>query len=210
VSPQDQAITALATYQSTGDRAGLALFSPLSPAYFYYEGLVILAEHGDPLEPSRTTPVTGGFRISPPGGSTITLDNFTFDAAGLITDFNRNGTPVSDTVVGLGYSVEAGELTGLVHSARLFDGNLQVIMQTTNASTEDSSFYVDSYVQADGRQLEAIPTSSLSNTIRPGATVAYIYLVENTSLGGTLHGQLGWGTEHFVYADVEVRVPAPA
>src|SRR4051794_41462614 len=70
VSPQDQAITALATYQSTGDRAGLALLSPLSPAYFYYDGLVILAEHGDPLEPSRTTPVTGGFRISPSAGST--------------------------------------------------------------------------------------------------------------------------------------------
>ena len=164
VSPQQIAIHRLAELQATGDRAGLALFVPLTPAYFYYEGVVLLSEFGDPVPPRRGTPVDGGIphrRWADPRCVRVRR-------AGPHRDLSRNGVPLSTSVVGLGYQVEAGALTGTVHSVRAFDGDLQVVMLTTNGSDDDSSFYVDNYVQADGRQLPAMPTTSLSNTVRPG------------------------------------------
>lgn len=206
-----QVIELLAEFQETGDPAGLALFAPLSPAAIYYDGVVLLEQFGEQFPPTSATPVDdGGFRITDSAGGSVVLDDFKFDDAGLITDLSRDGVPVSQTVVGIGQTYNITGLAGTIHSARHFDGELRIVMKVESSSSFDAAFYLDSYV-VDGRQLSPIPTSSLSNTIRPGVTAAYIFAVEGAGLGGTAYGQLSNLADgsDFEYVEIETAIPAP-
>jgi hypothetical protein len=165
--------------------AALALTAPGSPAYVYTESVGLLTDHGTQQYPPVTyTTTADGFQISDGtryGG--FVIEN------GLITNFTRKGTPLSESVGSIDQTFTAGAVTGLVHSARNFDGALQIVMMTTNGATYEGHIYTANYVGPDGRQLDvSLPGV---NTVQPGATVAYFDTYNGAALGGTAHGQVG-------------------
>jgi hypothetical protein len=180
VDPSSDPIAAFADALETGDRAGLALLAPGSAAYVYYEAVVLLSETNPGLPPSVNTAGDGTisfFRGGP------TLSDFTFDDAGLITDFTRNGTPMSTSVAASGEVFEGVDegagIVGTVHSFRYFDGDLQVVVTTVNDSQVEGELYFGGYVSEGGAFV-----NGFSNPVRPSATSTVINTFRSVPGGG--------------------------
>jgi hypothetical protein len=190
--PAADAIAAFTDAFESSDRAGLSLLAPGSPAFVYYEGVVLINET-DPIPVTNVT--VDGDTITVDQG--LTLSEFVFDADGLITDFNRNDVPVSRTVVASGAVFEGDDegrgIVGTVHSFRYFDGDLQVLVTTVNNSQVEGELRFEDYV-SEGRQFSNV----FGNSVYPTVTSTVQNAFENVpASGGTLYGHI-WADGHGV------------
>ncbi|MGE0308255.1 MAG: hypothetical protein AB7Q27_21140 [Acidimicrobiia bacterium] len=187
VDAASASIEALGQALKTSDPAGLALFAPGSPAFVYYEALVLMTE----TDPQTVSTTVANGTISFSGGPT--LSDFVFDAQGLITDMSRNDVPMSRTVAASGAVFEGQDegqgIVGTVHSFRMFDGNLQVVVTTVNNSQVEGELSFSDYV-SEGREFSNV----FSNSVRPTVTSTALNIFEGVpTSGGTLYG--------FIWAD---------
>lgn len=209
VDPQQRALDRLVNHFEMSDPRGLKLMAPGSPAYVYFEGLVLLNDFSpNPAGPASVTRTKSGMVITSQSPA-LRFTDFRFDASGLITDFSRNGEPFSRSVIALGSVFEAGGLRTTLHSARRFDGVVQVLAVTINAGgVENGSSYLSTYV-VGGRQLN-VSSSSGGGDVFPGATIAVLTGFDGAELGGEVRGQVGSYTDSSSdYADIIAPVPAP-
>jgi hypothetical protein len=98
---------------------------------------------------------------------------------------------ISRTVYPIGSIVEGvdeGEgVTGIVHSVRYFDGNLQVVTLTANNGDVDAVLTADEFI-GENRQIVGVFPETL---LRPGITGATVDIFEDApTSGGTLYGNL--------------------
>lgn len=184
--------------------SALADLAPATPAAAYFEGLAIV-ESSAPSGNVDARAVRGGIQFT--GGGPF-IDNFVVDAEGRLVDFDREGTPVSQSIHLVNQQFTAGNATGLVHSVRRFDGNVQIVFSVTNNGADGTAtLYFDDYA-VDGGQVDVTYLSTNADA-RPGATVGALYTWEGQPGGGTIYGSLSHdGGGGFEFVDVEIAVPA--
>jgi hypothetical protein len=147
-APEDVAAAKFAQLLNTADAAGaVALTEPGSPAHLYAEGVALLAD-------GRYASLSSEKRAAP------TLSAFVLAPDGLITSLSRNGVS-HDKIIAPGdghvFTAEPGEydswkgsVVATVHSFRLFDGQLQIVMTNTNHATAEGGLSFTDYA-ANGK-----------------------------------------------------------
>jgi hypothetical protein len=187
----------------TADRNGeaRALTAPGSPAFTYLDGVFALGQGVDGIAPWDNATDNGDgsftFRLGP---DSLTLGGFVL-ADGLITDLERQGIPISRTVIASGAAFEAAGVSGTVHSFRYFDGNFQVIVTTVNNGVDEAEVRFDDYVTG-GRQFNNV----FGNSIRPTVTNTVLTVFEGAPAGeGTLYGNIWIGN----VSEQEIQLPVP-
>ena len=112
---------------------------------------------------------------------------------GLISNFSRQGEPMTKTVLGSGATFEgtgAGAgITGTVHSIRYLDGNLEVVVTTKNEGLVPGRLVLDAYRRDGVRYLpEGRPAP-----VAPGDTATSLVVFDDVAApgdDGTLVGRV--------------------
>ena len=159
-----------------GDAAALDLAAPGSAAHLYIDGIVLSAAYGAP-------------------GTGPRFDDFVLDDAGLVTDFTRDGVPLSTLIFTADASATAGDTVATFHSVRYFDQVQLFALVDNTAGANRAYFQWESYVTPDGQQFEVTPALIPSDGVMPGARSIIVYTANTTTRGGIATGKFIGGGE---------------
>jgi len=187
-APEDVAAAKFVQLLNNGDEAGaLAMTEPGSSAHLYVESVQLLAD-------GRYAILSSEKRASPKLSALVLAPD------GQITSLARNGISLEKLIApgdGQVYTAQPGEydrwtgsVDATVHSFRLFDGKLQIVVTNTNhASAEGGLSFLDYTANGKGYSGsccgEALPgtaeTAMSSFDGAPGGGTAYAtFLVSNS------------------------------
>jgi hypothetical protein len=184
---------------NTGDTTGaMAMTEPGSLAHLYAEGVALLADgrYASLSSEKRAAPKLSAFVLAPDG---------------LITSLARNGLPLDKTIApGDGHVFTAepghydswtGSVDATVHSFRLFDGQLQIVMTNTNHATAEGGLSFTDYA-ANGKGFSGL---CCGNAL-PNTTETSLSAFDGAPSGGTAQGR--FFVSGSANGTIELAVPA--
>lgn len=198
-APEDVSAVTFAQLLNADDAAAAVLMTePGSSAHLYAEGVQLLADgrYASLSSEKRAAPKLSAFVLAPDG---------------LIMSLSRNGIPLDKLIApgdGQVYTAEPGAYdswTGTVdanvHSFRLFDGELQIVMTNTNHASAKGGLSFTEYT-ANGKGY----SGACCGDALPGTTETSEHGFDGAPGGGTAYGMFFVGG--ISSQKVELAVPA--
>jgi len=207
------AAEAFATKFAQYDRAALDLVEPGTIAHTYAEGSILLQEGGQLATSTKPAArkVATGWNV----GNNVVLSDFRLSDAGKITSLSRNGIAIDKLVAPgdgteyilaptAGYQTWTGSIATKVHSFRIWDNNVAILMTATNNSSGKAQVFFSNYA-VGGKQVNE---AAGSDQTLPSVTRTTGSFFQNTVGGGKAYGTILASDDGGGSQDVVIDVPA--